>query len=128
PASVIDPRSPPLPFTASTRTDLPLNGSGSSILELVFPPPKLVMRKSAPSRFERYRKRASGLPANVSPSATVHRSFRCVVSLVSRITISGINASAILLKTFRLLVPFVGFQRFKNFGGEGSIHNSANFL
>ena len=45
--------SPPLPFTASTRTGLPVNGSGKSIFELVLPPPKLVMRRSAPSRLER---------------------------------------------------------------------------
>ncbi len=53
PAGPIDRRSPPLPFTAITRVGAPVNGSGSSNFELVLPPPKLVMRRSAPRRFER---------------------------------------------------------------------------
>ena len=49
----IERRSPPLPFTAITRCGSPVSGSGRSNFELVLPPPKLVMRRSAPSRFER---------------------------------------------------------------------------
>ena len=53
PEAPIDRRSPPLPFTASTRTGSPVSGSGSVNFELVLPPPKFVMRRSAPSRFDR---------------------------------------------------------------------------
>jgi hypothetical protein len=41
------------PFTHSTFTISPVSGSISSILELVLPPAKFVMRRSEPSRFER---------------------------------------------------------------------------
>jgi hypothetical protein len=53
PLAVIERRSPPLPLTAMTRRGSPLRGSGSSNLELVLPPPKFVIRRSSPRRFER---------------------------------------------------------------------------
>src|SRR2546430_6659352 len=49
------PISPPLPLIHKTFALLPSSGSLSSILELVFPPPKFVIRRSDPSKFERYR-------------------------------------------------------------------------
>src|SRR5213082_1620265 len=49
------PISPPLPLIHKTFALLPSSGSFSSILELVFPPPKFVIRRSDPSKFERYR-------------------------------------------------------------------------
>src|SRR5580658_6328864 len=49
------PRSPPDPFTHKTSTGSPVSGSSSITFELVLPPAKLVMRRSEPSRFERYR-------------------------------------------------------------------------
>jgi hypothetical protein len=52
-ARPIERRSPPLPLTAITRDGFPVSGSGSSNFELVLPPPKLVIRRSSPSRFER---------------------------------------------------------------------------
>ena len=48
PSSFIDPRSPPEPFTQSTVAGAPDKGSLEAILAEVLPPPKLVMRKSAP--------------------------------------------------------------------------------
>src|SRR4029079_8012778 len=63
----IDRRSPPLPFTASTRAGRPDTGSVRSNFELVLPPPKFVIRRSAPNRFERYRSNSSGRSA--SPAA-----------------------------------------------------------
>src|SRR6266852_8648347 len=50
------PRSPPLPLIHRTVAFLPSRGSNSSILELVFPPPKFVMRKSDPNRLDLYRR------------------------------------------------------------------------
>src|SRR5213594_2507426 len=49
------PISPPLPLIHKTVALLPSSGSVSSILELVLPPPKFVIRKSDPKRFDRYR-------------------------------------------------------------------------
>jgi hypothetical protein len=45
--------SPPLPFTQTTVFEVPSSGSFISSLELVFPPPKFVMQRSEPNRFER---------------------------------------------------------------------------
>ncbi len=53
PLSLILPRSPPLPLIHKTSSCFPLSGSTCWIFELVFPPPKLVMRRSEPSRFDR---------------------------------------------------------------------------
>src|SRR6266851_9909953 len=49
------PISPPLPLIHKTVVLLPSSGSISSILELVFPPPKFVIRKSDPNKLDRYR-------------------------------------------------------------------------
>ena len=46
-------RSPPEPFTHSTRVASPVSGSFTVILEDVLPPPVFVMRASAPRMFER---------------------------------------------------------------------------
>src|SRR6266702_1406822 len=48
------PRSPPLPFTQRICFVFPSSGSTCSSFELVFPPPKFVIRRSEPSRFDRY--------------------------------------------------------------------------
>src|SRR5690348_9689410 len=109
----MEPRSPPLPFTASTRTGSPVNGSGNSIFELVLPPPKLVIRKSAPSRLERYRKRANWFPDSCSAFPSSHRSFKRVVSLIS-----GIHDLAILFEAFGVAQPFVSVQRLEDLGGK----------
>jgi hypothetical protein len=53
PSTLMLPRSPPLPFTQSTVFFCPSSGSVSSSFELVLPPPKLVMRRSDPSKLER---------------------------------------------------------------------------
>src|SRR5271154_643926 len=68
------PRSPPLPFTHRIFFVLPSNGSTSSSLELVFPPPKFVIRRSDPSRFDRYRK-SSGA-SKFAATASSQRSSR----------------------------------------------------
>src|SRR2546430_9839083 len=49
------PISPPLPLIHKTVALLPSSGSVSSILELVFPPPKFVTRRSDPNKLDRYR-------------------------------------------------------------------------
>src|ERR1700746_2388850 len=53
--------SPPEPLTQSTGVALPVNGSGCVSFAEVLPPPKLVTRLSAPSRFERYSNSSLGL-------------------------------------------------------------------
>ena len=53
PDSVSVPRSPPEPFTASTRVGDPVIGSASVSLADVFPPAKFVTRLSDPRRWER---------------------------------------------------------------------------
>src|SRR5882672_10098241 len=42
--------------------------------------------------------------------------------------ISGIGQLAVLLEAFGLLVPFVSFQRLKDFSWKRAIHDRANFL
>src|SRR6187431_3267809 len=79
PEALIDRRSPPLPFTAMTRRGSPVSGSGRSNFELVLPPPKLVMRRSSPSRFERYRRRSSG-EVSLAASRSSQRFFRNFVA------------------------------------------------
>src|SRR6516225_9664729 len=122
PDSLIDPRSPPLPFTARTRTGRPVNGSGSSILELVLPPPKFVMRKSAPKRLERYRRRARGLSDRVSAATLSQRSLMWVTSVVL-----GIGKTTVLFKPFRGGVPLFGVARRECLRGEGAVDNFASF-
>src|SRR5262245_16287498 len=65
-----------------TRVGSPVSGSGSSNFELVLPPPKLVMRRSSPSRFERYRSSSSGLAARPEAVRSSHRFCRRVSSFV----------------------------------------------
>src|SRR5206468_10888307 len=85
PLAAIDRRSPPLPFTASTRTDSPVNGSGRVNFELVLPPPKLVMRRSAPRRFDRYLRSSSGSLARFPASlgSQRFRRYRVEIDAVS---------------------------------------------
>src|SRR6185312_12285960 len=68
------PRSPPDPLTHSTSTGAPVNGSTSVIFELVLPPAKFVMRRSEPSRLDRYRK--SSASSRVAATVGSHRSSR----------------------------------------------------
>ena len=49
----MDPRSPPEPFTHRTVASWPVSGSFWMTFAEVFPPPKFVIRRSEPSRFER---------------------------------------------------------------------------
>src|SRR5258708_1128608 len=48
------PRSPPLPFTQRICFVIPSRDAICSRFELVFPPPKFVIRRSEPSKFDRY--------------------------------------------------------------------------
>src|SRR6187455_741287 len=70
----MDRRSPPLPLTASTRAGLPDTGSRRVNFELVLPPPKFVMRRSAPSRLERYRSSSRGRSSIAAAFFSSHRS------------------------------------------------------
>src|SRR6267143_5781153 len=110
PDSAIDRRSPPLPLTARTRMGLPVSGSGSSNFELVLPPPKFVIRRSAPSRFERYRRSPSGRVARIAASRSSQRFCR---NLVAPIAVSGTGELHVLLETAILGVPSVGGGRFE---------------
>src|SRR5260221_12241814 len=107
PLAAIDRRSPPLPFTASTRTGSPVSGSGSVNFELVLPPPKLVMRRSAPRRFDRYFRSPSGSAASAAASARLQRFCRY---LVAGGAVSGTTELHVLLKPAVLRVPAVGSQ------------------
>src|ERR1700729_1205821 len=73
------PKSPPLPFTQRTCFVLPSSGSTCSSFELVFPPPKFVIRRSDPSKFDRYLK-SSG-PSSFDATASSHRSSKKCSSL-----------------------------------------------
>ena len=53
PLSLMLPRSPPLPLIHRTFFLFAAEGSICWIFELVFPPPKFVMRRSEPNKFER---------------------------------------------------------------------------
>src|SRR5258708_23806221 len=68
------PRSPPLPFTQRICFVFPSSGSTCSSFELVFPPPKFVIRKSEPSRFDRYRNNSGS--SNFDATASSQRSSR----------------------------------------------------
>src|SRR5690348_11003478 len=79
------PRSPPLPFTHSTDLVFPSTGSTCSSFELVLPPPKFVIRRSEPSRFDRYR--SSSGPSSFAATASSHLSSRNRNPLVAAITL-----------------------------------------
>src|SRR5437588_6214899 len=68
------PISPPLPLIQSTLCSLPSSGSRSAILALVLPPPKFVIRRSDPRRFERYLSSSASL--NLRAISSSHRSSR----------------------------------------------------
>src|SRR5215469_10562257 len=119
----MDPMSPPLPLTASTRTGLLVKGSASSILELVLPPPKFVIRRSAPRRLDRYRSRRSSLPCNCFASRSSQRSFRYVISVVS-----GINHLSVMLEAIGFFAPLVGVLWLENLYGKRPLDNRSHFL
>src|SRR5215467_14566025 len=108
PVAAIDRRSPPLPFTAMTRRGSPVRGSGRSNFELVLPPPKFVMRRSAPRRFERYCNRSSGLLLRTSALPSSHR-FCSKLVAVSRAGISHI-----IPKTRVVCIPSARRPRLKS--------------
>src|SRR5216683_4134261 len=74
PARLMLPRSPPLPFTHRICFVFPSSGSTCSSFELVLPPPKFVIRRSEPSRFDRYLK-SSGA-SSFAAAASSQRSSR----------------------------------------------------
>src|SRR5271156_4336290 len=86
------PRSPPEPFTHRTFLVSPSSGSTWSSFELVLPPPKLVMRRSEPSRFDRYRN-SSG-PSSFDATASSHLSSRNFSLLFAAMVLTPILHSA----------------------------------
>src|SRR5438445_10046832 len=68
------PRSPPLPFTQRICFVFPSSGSTCSSFELVFPPPKFVILRSEPSKFDRYRSNSGA--SNFAATASSQRSSR----------------------------------------------------
>src|SRR5271155_5477220 len=74
PARLMLPRSPPLPFTHRICFVFPSSGSTCSSFELVFPPPKFVIRRSEPSRFDRYRSNSGA--SSFAATASSQRSSR----------------------------------------------------
>src|SRR6185295_1939110 len=111
----MDRKSPPLPFTARTRTGLPVSGSGSVNFELVFPPPKFVMRRSAPSRFERYRRSSSGCADSVTASASSQRFCRYLVAVEA---VSGTRILHVVLEPVIFAIPPVRGDRLEPFDRE----------
>src|SRR5258707_15240087 len=67
--------SPPLPLIQRTFRLAPSSGSAPRIFELVFPPPKFVMRKSDPRRLDRYRSNSGASKLRATFSS--HRSSKC---------------------------------------------------
>ena len=121
----IDRRSPPLPFTASTRTGWPVSGSGSVNFELVLPPPKFVMRRSAP---EQVRTVAEQLERD-SPTAWRRRPRpRDSAGSWSRSTPcqAQVNSTHVL-KAAVFGVPPIGVERLEPFDRERSIDDRARF-
>src|SRR5579864_2015186 len=70
----MEPRSPPEPFTHRILRVAPSSGSIWSSLELVLPPPKLVMRRSDPRRFDLYLSSSGG--SSLEATASSHLSSR----------------------------------------------------
>src|SRR5882757_9154368 len=68
------PRSPPLPFTQRICCVVPSSGSTCPSFELVFPPPKFVIRRSEPSKFDRYRSNSGA--SSFAATASSQRSSR----------------------------------------------------
>src|SRR5207249_7752079 len=76
------PMSPPLPLIHKTVALLPSSGSVPSILELVFPPPKFVMRRSDPNKLDRYL--SNSAPSRVLATWSSQRSEEHTSELQSR--------------------------------------------
>src|SRR3954470_6386467 len=124
PDVAIDRRSPPLPFTAITRCDWPVRGSAASNFELVFPPPKFVMRRSSPSRFERYRSRSSGDDSIFAASRSSHRFCRNVVSLVE---ISDTGQLHVIEEAAVMRGPAIGGHGLEPLRGKRMLDDPARF-
>src|SRR5262245_36350956 len=114
----MDRRSPPLPLTAITRTGSPVNGSGSVNFELVFPPPKLVMRRSAPSRLDRYLSSSSESSTHRAASSSFHRFSRNFVALT---LVSGTREFQVVEEAPVLRVPCVSGYGLEAFDGKRSL-------
>jgi hypothetical protein len=100
PVSWMEPMSPPLALTASPQTGCPVSGSGSSNFKLVFPPPGIADVRVRPQQVRAM--------AGCRPSFP--REFRSTVfQACGPSLISFMDASAVLLKSFGVSVPLIGF-------------------
>src|SRR5207248_2829327 len=115
----------PLPFTAMTRTFSPVSGSRASNFALVLPPPKFVIRRSAPSRFDRYFSRTSGSTPSRAASLSSHRLGR---SFVSGANASGTSELQVIEEPPVLRVPAVGRRRLEALDRERSIDHRARLV
>src|SRR5690349_390613 len=101
-----------------TRRVSPVSGSGMSNFELVLPPPKLVMRRSSPSRFDRYCSSASGLSLRAAAFFSSQRFFSSEVSFVDESDTSQLH-----------VVPEPPVMRVPAIGGRGlePLHRKRSF-
>src|SRR5262249_27644700 len=93
--------------------------------ELVLPPPKLVMRRSAPSRFDRYRSRFSGSPASAAAAPSSHRLLR---SLVPAAAVSGTGALQVVDEAAILRVPPLRFRGLEALDRKRSLDDRARLV
>src|SRR4029077_14187257 len=118
PLRSIERRSPPLPLIAMTRDVLPVRGALTSSFELVLPPPKFVMRRSAPSRLERYRRSSSASAESAVASRSSHRFSRY---LVAGLTLSGKGQLHVLSDARVLGVPSFEVLRLESLDGKRAL-------
>src|SRR6266542_1410981 len=96
-----------------------------SNFELVFPPPKFVIRRSAPSRFDRYRSKSSGRPSSFAASASSQRFFRYFVSVAD---VSDTDHRHVFLESRVLLVPRVGRSRLEPLDEKQALDDAARLV
>src|SRR5262245_38778443 len=120
----MDRRSPPLPLTAITRTGSRVNGSSSVNFELVFPPPKLVMRRSAPSKLDRYRSSSSGSSTHRAASSSFHRLSRNFVAVTLA---SGTSEFQVVEEASVVRIPLVRGGGLEAFHGKRALDDRPRF-
>ena len=100
----------------------PVNGSRNSNFELVFPPPKLVMRRSAPNKIGAIAQQRQAdcfrAPGALRRS---HRSLRRDVFYFRH------KPSPVVFESFGMLDPICRFRAAQNLGRERAIHHRAYF-
>ena len=97
---------------------------GQANFEPVLPPPKFVMRRSAPSRFDRYRRSSSGLASLRGRFARGPEIFQIRGQLLGQTT-SGLQVA---VKTSIVCIPAVGSNRLEAFDRERMFDDEPRFV